>query len=651
MRTRSVACTEITSRLRRRRGPELAATLCAASVVLAATGEGVLAHEGYGSEHGHLEGSSANLDVVSELRLTDVQNSIADVATFGDYAYLSTTGGACKAGSGIHVVNISDPQKPTRAGYLASESGSYAADGLHVIRFQGRDVLVHSNLNCDSRVPAQSGFSVWDVTDPVAARKLSQSGDSEPRSQLGNQFHMVHSVQAFAWNDRLYAVTATDFFEREPKDVDIYDITPSLAGGGPVRVSETGIDDWPAALDGLGEAQRMFHHDMQHKVINGHSYLLLSYWDAGQVLLNIDDPAKPEYVADSDYPALDPQLGQFRPEGESHSSAWSADNTFVLSTEEDFTSARTRLEIKDGTHSGTFPAREMYYTPPVPEGGFSGQPVFGGTGCASDRNGNGVRDDAEVPPAPAVGDGLVVFTQGGCHQNEKIATARFLQYDAMIMAGTHENARGGLTADEFGFCPNDGFSFSPVAFVDDALLPSACIGHQTLHRVFDEVDNGEDTSYPRAPFGNEADLPAIGSRGSTITLHRRAFDGWGYVRLHDAQTLQEIDSYAIPEAVQPQHATGSGTLTAHDVKTDPRLHKDLAYITWFGGGLRVVRFGEGRLDEVGHHIDGGGSDYWGISVICVSDCAHPSKNRNARPLLAVSDRDFGLKILRYTGPE
>jgi hypothetical protein len=39
---------------------------------------------------------------------------------------------------------------------------------------------------------------------------------------------------------------------------------------------------------------------MQHKRIRGHDYLLVSYWDAGQVLLNIDDPANPVFVGDSD---------------------------------------------------------------------------------------------------------------------------------------------------------------------------------------------------------------------------------------------------------------------------------------------------------------------------------------------------------------
>ena len=43
--------------------------------------------------------------------------------------------------------------------------------------------------------------------------------------------------------------------------------------------------------------------------------------------------------------------------------------------------------------------------------------------------------------------------------------------------------------------------------------------------------------------------------------------------------------------------------------------------------------------EVGSFIDRGGSNFWGVQVF----------NANDTEYVAVSDRDFGLYILEYTG--
>ena len=42
------------------------------------------------------------------------------------------------------------------------------------------------------------------------------------------------------------------------------------------------------------------------------------------------------------------------------------------------------------------------------------------------------------------------------------------------------------------------------------------------------------------------------------------FDGWGYVRLFDANSMQEIDQYAIPEALDERFASGFGDLSVHE---------------------------------------------------------------------------------------
>ncbi|MBA3430924.1 MAG: hypothetical protein H0U16_05525, partial [Actinobacteria bacterium] len=361
-------------------------------------GEGI--HDQHGSTSGHLPASSSNVELVGKLdTLTNVERGIADVAAFGNYAYLNAFSPECVGrpgaqGTGVHVVDFSNPAAPTKVGFLPAEPNSYVGEGVHVIEFQGRSILVHNNETCDSSQPVVSGFAVWDVTSPTAAVKLGQFGDTTPA--LSNQaYHTTHSVQAFTWGGRAYAVAQDN---QELKDVDIFDITAAVTGVGSVSlVWEGGLEDWPAAQSPLANGNAVFNHDMQQQVIDGHNYLVVSYWDAGQILLNIDDPSNPVFVGDSDFPS--PDLAGFEiPEGNSHQSYFSKDGKYLLSSDEDFSPTRTLCRITSGPNSGPTGCGEFGFalrlTSPV-----EGPTVFGGSGCEADLNGNGVSDRTEVPPA------------------------------------------------------------------------------------------------------------------------------------------------------------------------------------------------------------------------------------------------------------
>jgi len=118
------------------------------------------------------------------------------------------------------------------------------------------------------------------------------------------------------------------------------------------------------------------------------------------------------------------------------------------------------------------------------------------------------------------------------------------------------------------------------------------------------------------------------------------FDGWGYTHLYDANTSEELDAYAIPEAMDERYANGFGDLTVHEFATDPTTN--LAYSSYYAGGMRVFQFSRaGGLTPVGKFIDEDGSNFWGVEAF--TDAAG---NR----LIAGSDRDFGLQIFKYTGP-
>ena len=77
----------------------------------------------------------------------------------------------------------------------------------------------------------------------------------------------------------------------------------------------------------------------------------------------------------------------------------------------------------------------------------------------------------------------------------------------------------------------------------------------------------------------------------------------------------------------------------HEFATDPNAN--VAYSSYYAGGMRVFTFGAGGVDQTGKFIDEGGSNFWGVEVVTTSE---------GERLFAGSDRDFGLYLLRYTGP-
>ena len=100
--------------------------------------------------------------------------------------------------------------------------------------------------------------------------------------------------------------------------------------------------------------------------------------------------------------------------------------------------------------------------------------------------------------------------------------------------------------------------------------------------------------------------------------------------------MEDIDQYAIPEALDSANAQGKGDLSVHEVATDP--DENLAYMSYYAGGFRVLEYDNTGLTEVGHYIAEGGNNFWGVQVW---------KQGDEKYVLA-SDRDSGLWIFQYT---
>jgi hypothetical protein len=606
--------------------------------------------EQHGGTGGHLAGSSKNVALVGRVNVADFgPGRTADVAGFGNYAYLAWRNtGPCDPGR-VNIVDISNAASPVEVGRITFPPQSFPGEGMQVVRLKTRafrgDVLVANNENCATTNPARvGGFSLYDVTNPLAPAPLAVgAGDRTVGTTVNPRANQYHS--AFAWQQgRRAFVVGVDNAEAGLADVDIFEITDPR---NPVLLKETGLPDWPAAQQPLANGSQANHHDMVVKRVRGNWLMLVSYWDAGWVILNVNDPANPVFVNDSDYFEPERELGFSPAEGNAHQAEWTRNNRFIVGTDEDFAPFRVRFQITSGANAGFYQAGEFSFTPRLSvkfPTGLAGPTIWGGSGCVEDTDGNGTSDRDEVPAASALpanpGEAkIVVFTRGVCFFSDKIRTGELKGYDAVIVGQSHGGS--GLGARPEGFtCGAQG---SPVAGTASAI----CIGHRATHLLFNDTPEytPNESTFPDTSSPPGRDLPAIGTLGERIRAET-TYDGWGYVRLLDARTLAEIDTYAVSEGVDPAFATGFGTLSVHEVATDPS-DSSLAYLSYYDAGLRVIEVGKDGIEEVGHYVDVGGNDFWGVEAHRLS--SGDDDDDDEETLILASDRDSGLWIFRYTG--
>ncbi|HEY5988490.1 MAG TPA: PA domain-containing protein, partial [Streptosporangiaceae bacterium] len=515
--------------------------------------------------------------------------------------------------------------------------GSYVGEGVHAIHidtpaFTG-DVLALNNEICADG--GLGGVSLWDVTDPLHPKALAENfGDATDTA--GNPRPVVQYHSVFAWQQGGRAfVVASDDEETPFSDIDIMEITDPRH---PVVVSETGLlkDLDPVAIGPYANGTTNFNHDMTVQKIGSTWTLLSSYWDAGYLKFNVNDPAHPKLTGDFDFTDPDPQFPAFSPaEGNAHYAEFDPRGRYFIGTDEDFSPYRTLFKVTSGPNTGTYTAGEFGFTTPIaalPDQKLNGPTVYGGYACNDDV--------ASIPPASSLGtlapgeEAILVVQRGpvqdpnhphaACRFDEKIQNAANAGYGGVIVAQHHSGAGGGAFPDAF-FCGSG----------NPRPIPAICIGHRAFHLMFNRTPDYT-VPYPVGDPGNlEPDAGDIGPSVEATT----AFDGWGYIHLVDASTMHEVDTFAISEAKDPAFAAGFGALSVHEVTFDPVVN--LAYLSWYAGGFRVVSYGSAGLKEVGRFIDQGGNDFWGVQI---------HKTADGERLILASDRDSGLYVFRYTGP-
>jgi hypothetical protein len=566
------------------------------------------------------------LDLVSEFNLGGKlagDGRVADVSAKGDYAYLTMFYEPTCGRGGVKIVDMNlgttaDDAEPV--GYIPSHVDTFSGEGSQVVTlntpsFKG-DLLVYQNEWCPGTTNGVGGITLVDVSDPHNPKKLVEgAGDFTKRSGTESKgvpqtkANQTHS--AFAWANtetgRVYVVLVDDL---EELDVDIMDITnPSK----PKMVSETNLDQFAQVGDARPHGDAVFSHDMIVKRIGGRDIMLMSYWDGGYVTLDVTNPASPKPLSDTDFAPADParaERGQtITPEGNAHQAEFTNDDKYFFATDEDFDPYRVQATFKGGAAAGkTFTAIQGADTKPVnKENPLIGNTQFLGLGCN--------------PVAPAAGDLIAVVERGVCDFQVKLDNIEAAGYKGLIVFN-----RTGV----------DGCETLVTMLAASETTPAMFVSRKDGFRLLG-VEPGAD--YTCSTDGSGTATPA----GPSVPVDVSAvFDGWGYTHMYKTDLTQgakmeEVDYYAPEEGQNEAYAEDFGDMTVHEVAADP--DQKLIYVSHYALGMRVLRYNDSGLTEVGKFVEQGGSNYWGVEV----------HKFGGQTYILGSDRDRGLRIFKFNG--
>lgn len=591
-------------------------------------GEGVAdgSYKQHDGDEGHLPAVTRNVTLVGKAAVTNPSGAgntgrIADVTAFGDYAYLTAFREPTCERTGVHVMDISDPAHPAEVtgAFIPTSDGSYAGEGIQVEHIENAffhgDLLIHQNETCTGAAPTPNsgGISLWDVTDPRAPKPVAlHTGDfTNPQGGLDAAPNQTHSMRMWtdAFTKRTYVVLVDD---EEANDVDIMEITDPFH---PVMVNDE-LD--LGAVFGVDQADpgnltSVFSHDMMITKVGRRYVMNMNYWDGGYVLLDVTDPrpGKVTLVAESDFAALDEERAarghQISPEGNAHQSELSPNRKFMIGTDEDFSPFRVVATIDSGPYAGSeYSATPAPDTKQIDENTtISGAVTYVGDACGT---------------LPA-GSGTALIERGTCSFQIKL--------DAVVAAGY---TAGVVFQNHRADC------LSGVSMAAAGEIPFVFANRYAGLRLL---------GVPGVTEANTCTTTTPASGGESTTI-RAVFDGWGYVRLFGTNvpttpgatgSIQQIDTYAVPESQDPAYARGFGDLSVHEVAMDPE-NSNTAYLSYYAAGLRVVKYGKNGIEEVGAFIDEGGNNFWGVEVW---------KDETGEQYVLASDRDHGLYVFHFDG--
>jgi len=538
---------------------------------------------------------SARLSLVGSLKLEPAGQDVhADVAVSGDIAFVGKWSGPCPGG-GVDLVDIANPAAPVRVGHTP-EHPNTSMEVMRPIRIGARDVLAIGLQDCrKAGQPAgRAGLELVDVTDPRDPAELSFFDvDAFGVRAIG-----VHELDVTRTpSGRSLALLAAPLLEPATAGADgrggrgdllIVDISdplhPALAGSwGVLGEPALGLPVYQAVRRG-NDARTLLH-----SVKAGHDgrVAYLSYWDAGVILLDISDPARPRYLGRTAFAPAD--------EGNAHSVAEARNGAVIVEADEVLDAAE--LQVTSPILGEPALAAPAMFAGQLKGGvSISAPVVFVGRGCAGDAY-------AADPSGR-----LALIERGACRIDQKVALAQ------------RAGASGVIVFDEAAN-PDD---LAPVSGDRSVAVPGGPAVDVTIPAVMVRRDVGLRL--------RDAAQPVMATAGT-------GFGGYGDLRVWnvgDPAHPAQVGRYATPEARDPSAASG-GLWSAHN----PVVQGDTLYASWYNDGVRVVDLSKPQAPRElaawrGEDRPAGAPavDIWGVAV--------------RGDLVLASDRAYGLYVLRLT---
>jgi len=277
----------------------------------------------------------------------------AVVGDDGDTAYVATT-------DGFATVDVSDPANPRvlmRASSLLSDRETGPMAGVFDVKVDG-DTLVAVGPANPVQEEVFQGMAVYDVSDPAAPelRAAHETG------------HPIHN--AYLDGDTVY-LTGTRV-EHSPV------VVVDVSGGEPEELARwSRVDHDEAWADVRNSNHDLYVHD---------DTLYVAHWDAGTWLVDVSDPANPEYLNHFGHYSLedlreleDPQAG-FELPGNAHYVAVNDDASLLacgaeawdVSPDDGSQDAPGGIDIWDVTDPEDPEKLSFVEAPPTPDAGRRG---------------------------------------------------------------------------------------------------------------------------------------------------------------------------------------------------------------------------------------------------------------------------------------
>ena len=535
-----------------------------------------------------------------------------DVWSYKGYAYVGTFEEPTCDRSGVYVSDIRQPATPKTVAMIKSPPQTRIND-VKVHPVGDRDVLIFTLEPCGLlnngqgngfKQLGQGGISLWDVTDPSKPHALKQNFLDFP----------VHNT--FAWTTGEGSTYLLIVDDVNINDTHIADISKPQS---PRLITTTGIGDWLSdQVVGVGTGRTidedgqlftgvfsapLLHDVWVNQAADGRWLAVLSYWDAGFVVLDVTDPAAPVFMGDSVYPETDPVLGISPSEGNAHAAVFGGSNLeYIFGGDEDFDSLQVTVKAGDKTFNPTQGDNVPQVTG-EPSTWVAGPSIFVGQACVG------------IAAATVPGQ-VALIERGSCAFTTKAQTVQTAGY----VAGIVFNQPG---RDDGGSCENS------VSMIVEADIPMMFLPRSAGFSILDIAgyDATQCSDDPAIGDGANPPLPDEGTAGLDVDISAD-FDGWGYMHVLNhldnpvdvphpdgvraVPYLGEIGYYAPAELADPALASGAGDLTMHNIEADP-LTQDVtpsptggprSYISWYSLGMRAVEYRPGHFhtDALGEKV-------------------------------------------------